>query len=155
MEQMKAKYSINMDFFNITSKILESWVWKCILKNRHQFRKGLCWKVGNGTKIHFCLDNWFANDNLATLLAIPNVFQIDTSFMVSQFISPAKEWDTLKLKELVDDVHLQLILATPIPPSSIPDSVCWGLLGTGDFTTKPATWAAHGIDPMTAPLLGV
>ena len=42
---------------------------------------------------------------------------------------------------------MQLILATLIPSSPIPDSVCWGLSGTGDFTTKSASWAAHDIDP--------
>ena len=65
--------------------------------------------------------------------------------MVSHFITEAKEWDVLKLTELLDDASLQLILATPIPSSHIPDSVCWGLSGNGDFSTKTATWAAHGL----------
>jgi len=58
------------------------------------------------------------------MLAITDIFLIDTSLMVSQFITEAKEWDVMKLKVLIDDVHLQLILATPIPSSTIPDSVC-------------------------------
>ena len=71
--------------------------------------------------------------------------------MVSHFIIDTKEWDVMKLKELVDDVHLQLILATPIPSHPIPDSDCWGLLGNGDFSTKTATWAAHGLDIKSSP----
>ena len=59
--------------------------------------------------------------------------------MVSHFITDAKEWDIMKLKELVDDVNLQLILATPIPCNPIPDSVCWGLSGNGDFSIKTTT----------------
>ena len=43
----------------------------------------------------------------------------------------------------MDDVHLQLILATPIPYHTIPGSICWGLLRNGNFSTKTATWAAH------------
>jgi len=71
--------------------------------------------------------------------------------MVSQFITDAKEWDVMKLKELVDDVHLQLILARPIPSNPIPDSVCWGLSENEDFSTKTATWAAHGLDIKNSP----
>ena len=51
----------------------------------------------------------------------------------------------------MDDATLQLILATPIPSNSIPDSVCWGLSGNGDFSTKTATWAAHGLDIKSSP----
>ena len=76
-----------------------------VLRKRHQFRKGIRWKVGDGTRIHFWLDNWCANDDLVTLLAISDISQINTSLMVSQFITDAKAWDVMKLKELVDDVH--------------------------------------------------
>jgi len=57
----------------------------------------------------------------------------------------------MKLRELVDDVNLQLILATSIPSNPIPDSVCWRLSGNGDFTTKTVTWAAHGLDIKSSP----
>jgi len=64
---MKAKYSINEFFFEVAGAKGDSWAWKCILRNRHQFRKGIRWKVGDGTDIHFWLDNWCANENLITL----------------------------------------------------------------------------------------
>ena len=121
---MKAKYSINERFFDVDCAKYDSWAWKCILRNRHQFRKGIRWKVDDGTRICFWLDNWCANDNLVSLLPISDISQLDTSLMVSHFITDAKEWDIMKLKELVDDVTLQLILATPILSSPISDSVC-------------------------------
>ena len=85
------------------------------------------------------------------MLAITDISLIDTSVMVSQFITDAKDWDIMKLKVLVDDVHLQLILATSIPSNTIHDFVCWGLLGNGDFSTKTATWAAHELDIRNSP----
>jgi len=148
---MKAKYSINERFFGLDGAKYDSWVWNCILRNRHQFQKGIRWKVGDGTKIHYWLDNWCANDNLVTLLAISDISQIDTSLMVSQFITDANEWDVMKLKELVDDDHLQLILVTPISSNTISDSICWGLSRNGDFSTKVATWAAHDLDIKNSP----
>jgi len=67
------------------------------------------------------------------------------------FHTDAKEWDVTKLKELLDDDHLQLILATPISSHPMSDSVCWGFLGNGDFSAKTATWAAHGLDIKNSP----
>ena len=70
VEQMCAKYPINENFFGAERKHSDSWAWKCILKNRHLFRKSIRWKVGSGTNINFWLDNWCANDSLVSMLGI-------------------------------------------------------------------------------------
>ena len=77
---------------------------------------------------------------------------IDKSLKVSQFITSNKDWDIARLTSLVDPVHLQLILATPIPTHSFPDSICWGLSGNGESSTKTATWAACGLNPVNPPV---
>jgi len=82
VEQMKVKYSIAEDFFIIKSRYSDSWVWKCLLRNCNQFRKGVRWKVGDGTKIHFWEDNWCANDNLVNLSEITDGSLIDPSLLV-------------------------------------------------------------------------
>ena len=69
---------------------------------------------------------------------------IPPSLKVSQFITESKEWDIARLSLLVDSIHLQLILATPIPANSIPDSVCWGLSGNGQFSSNTTTWRPMG-----------
>ena len=51
--QMRGKYSINENFFSTEPRKTDSWAWKCILKNRQQFRSGIRWKVGNGLSINF------------------------------------------------------------------------------------------------------
>jgi len=61
----------------------------------------------------------------------------------------------MKLKVLVDDVHLQLILVTPIPSNPILDFVCGSLSGNCDFYTKTATWPTHGLDIKNSLSLGV
>ena len=53
---------------------------------------------------------------------------------------------------LVDSVHLQLILATPLPTNSFRDWVCSGLSGNDEFSTKTATWAAHRLDLIHKPV---
>lgn len=63
-------------------KRIDSQFWKCILNNRHQFRKGIRWKVGNSQNINFWFDNWCANDSLANLLGLLDYSFINTSFSV-------------------------------------------------------------------------
>ena len=104
------------------------------------------WKIGDGTNINFWLDNWCHNHCLADLTSVPDISSLDTSPKVSHFILPSKAWDILRLQQLVSHTSLQVILAIPIPYNPIPDSIYWGLFGSGDFFTKYATWAAHGLD---------
>ena len=146
VDQMQVKHQLDEFFFAIKPKKMDFWVWKCLLKIRQQFRKIVWWKVGNGLNINFWLDNWCANDSLANLLQVTDHSLIDTFLKISHFISITKEWDIVKLNSVVDLVHLQLIIATPLPTNPFPDSVCWGLSGNGNFFTKTATWAAHGLD---------
>jgi len=59
----------------------------------------------------------------------------------------------MKLKLLVDDVPLQIILAAYIPSNPISNSICWELLENGDFSTKIVTspWIGY----YKFPLMGV
>jgi len=97
VEQIQGKYLIDANFFSIKPKKLDSWAWKCILKNPLQFRKRIQWKVGNGISINFWLDNYYANDSLANMLNITNNSLIDTSLKVSHFFTGNKEWDVARL----------------------------------------------------------
>ena len=96
--------------------------------------------------INFWLDNWYANTSLASILEVTNIFTIDTSLLISNFISDTNEWDIMKLRLLVNEDPLQLILAILIPSNPILDSICWGFLGNGNFPTQSTTWATHRFD---------
>jgi len=99
--------------------------------------------VGDGTNIKFWSDSWCDNRSLADLMSITDDAHIDLYLTVAQFIPPSKECDLVKLQGLVMNSCIQVILATPIPSNSIPDSICWGLSGSGEFTTKSTIWAGH------------
>jgi len=137
---------------NTNPKNMDSWVWKCILKNRQQFEKGVRWEVGNGININFWLDNGCVSDSLANLLKVTNRSLINTSLNVSHFITRDKQWDIARLESLVDPAHLHLILTIPIPVNAFHDSVCWGLLENGEFFTKSVTWVAYEINLVHAPV---
>jgi len=76
---------------------------------------------------------------------------IDTTLKVSHFITSARKWDVTKLKSLVSDPLLQLILATPIPYNDIPNFICWGLSVNCNFSTKSATWLAPELNLTNSP----
>jgi len=69
-----------------------------------------------------------------------------------RFINTTKikhEWDIVRLNSLVDPVHLQLILAAPIPANSFfYSTVCWSLSGNGEFSIKTATKGTDGLNPV-------
>jgi len=50
---MQAKYQIDANFFALKAKKNDSWIRKCILNNRQQFRKAIRWKLGNEANINF------------------------------------------------------------------------------------------------------
>jgi len=143
---MLAKYPVNGNFFSALPRKPDSWMWKCILRDHHRFRKGIRWKVGDGTNIKFWSDSWCNNRSLADRMRIADDAHLDLSLTVAHFILPTKEWDIVKLKGLVTNSYIQAILATQIPSNSIPDSICWGLSRSGEFTTKSTTWPAHGLE---------
>jgi len=35
------------------------------------------------------------------------------------------------------------MLEVPIPCTQMADTFCWGLFGSGEFSTRSATWKAH------------
>ena len=84
---MIAKYPLNESFFIAKPKQSNSWAWKCILKNRDQFRKGLHRKVGDGTNINFWLDNWCDNENIVTMCGITDTSLLDMSLKISDMIT--------------------------------------------------------------------
>ena len=62
---------------------------------------------------------------------------------MNEFITPEKVWDTAKLSQVLPQHLVKHVLAVPIPMTNMEDSFCWGFTGSGDFTTKSATWRAH------------
>lgn len=58
---LKAKYFLNQDFFQVTQKNKDSWLWKSWLGAKTVANKGLRWTVGNGKSINIWTDRWIPN----------------------------------------------------------------------------------------------
>ena len=143
VQQMRAKYGTPDQYFTSRAKQLDSWVWKCLLRLRPFITHGIRWKVGNGRTINFWTDNWCSEDTLASTLDLDPANLPAADIKVSEFITPEKQWDTSKLRNCLRNDLIQCILSIPLPYTEVVDSFCWGYTGSGDFSTKSATWKAH------------
>jgi len=104
----------------------------------------MVWKVGTGDAISFWFDNWIGDQSLAQLLDIEDISLFDPNTKVSEFIQNA-QWDMHKLNHTVHNHHvIQQVLGIALPIIDTRDSFCWGHSGSGEFSTKVATWLAHG-----------
>ena len=141
---MRTKYLRQQDFFLIPRKQGDSVVWKSILNCRNLLRQGLMWTIGDGKDILFWQDNWIENRSILEILAVDDPDSLDLNTTVSHFIEN-KQWNVSKLHSYLRNPALvQKILGLPIPLTDIKDSFCWGLSTSGAFTTKTASWLAHG-----------
>lgn len=148
VQQMRAKYTSPAQFFGTKIRQTDSCAWKCILRCRNTLKKGIRWRVGDGKQISFWYDNWCANDCLANLLPSG---QFDTNIKVYSFITTDRTWDVPKLQSILPNDLVQIVRGTPIPSHSTEDTICWGLTSSGDFSTKSATWLAHGFSKDLSP----
>ena len=151
VQQMRAKYGAPDSFFVTRPRAKDSWVWKCLLRIRPFFQQGIRWKVGNGQSINFWTDNWCAEENLVSLLRKDPASIPDLDIKVSAFITVEKKWDVAKLSQYVPSTIIQSIQSIPLPITTVADSFCWGYSGSGEFSTKTATWRAHDNIPRNQP----
>jgi len=143
VQQMRAKYGSPEQFFELRVKPTDSWVWKSILRIRSFIKQGIRWTVGNGCSIKFWTDTWCGDDSLVSKLGLDPGNIPNADLRVSDFITPGKQWDISKLQNYLPLNIIQSILSIPVPYTAVSDSFCWGFTGSGDFTTKSATWKAH------------
>ena len=101
VQQIRAKYGAPEQFFTARPKPTDSWAWKCLLRLRPFIQSGIRWKVGNGRSIKFWTDNWCAEESLVTMLQLDPVSLSDPNLLVQDFITPDKQWDLPKLRQLL------------------------------------------------------
>jgi len=100
--------------------------------------------VGTGDEISFWFGNWISEYNLIQLLEIEDASSLDPNVRVSEFICNG-QWNLEKLRLMIQNpIVRQQILGIALPIIETDDSFCWGPNGSGEFTTKSATWLAHG-----------
>ena len=123
---------------------MDSRVWRNILRSRSLISQGIRWKVGDGTNIRFWWDNWVDDTNLVNLLDIDPSTPSSPNLKVCAVITRDHCWDVNTNRSLVRQENIvQKIIGIPLPFSEMADSFRWAPTGSGEFSTKTATWMAH------------
>lgn len=85
---MTSKYLKNSrNFWNVLSSILDSPIWKRMLKLRSDLSRHIRYALGKGNKIDFWMDPWYFEGRLVDLLGYQQMTDIGfSSATVSRFI---------------------------------------------------------------------
>lgn len=135
VQLIKAKNLHDESFFNYSPKPHNCPIWRNILKQRPSLRKGIRWKIGDGTHILFWLHNWGSSDSLLNMLLL-SLDQVNISLCLSHFILPTRHWDLKKLSNLFTEHILKIIKGIRLPKHPIPDEPIWGPSSLGELAIK-------------------
>jgi hypothetical protein len=132
---LKAKYFPDTSILDAILVRGMSYSWRSILKGLELVKKGMIWRVGDGSNINIWSDNWLPRDDAMRPIT-PRRQCVLTK--VSKLINPiAMSWDEEILREKFFDMDVQAILAIPIR-EDFNDFVAWQFDSKGDFSVKSA-----------------
>ncbi|XP_041009289.1 uncharacterized mitochondrial protein AtMg00310-like [Juglans microcarpa x Juglans regia] len=112
-----------------------SFAWKGIQAGLTLLRKGIVWRIGNGTKVNIWKDRWITGFQLGKVLSTR-----DADYWcekVSDLIDPQqKKWKESLLLELFSHQEIEAIKAIPISLGGRDDVRIWPWTNNGLFTVK-------------------
>ncbi|XP_073137282.1 uncharacterized protein [Henckelia pumila] len=113
------KYS---DVLGVTLGANPSYVWHCLLWSPDIVKKGICWRVGNGSKISAKYELW--------ILGIPSYKNRhntipDDKMMVADFINTTGTWNESKLRQYFHNIEAEAICAISLNRKGFVDVRCW------------------------------
>ncbi|KAH1131818.1 hypothetical protein J1N35_003196 [Gossypium stocksii] len=133
---LKAKYFPNRDFLNSRLGNNSSYTWKSIWASKGILEKGICWKVGRGTKISVFNDVWILgvkNLILASLVNEPSDYRVAKLIDANN-----RNWK----KELIDATFreeiAEKIYRIPLAREAHDDVLVWSVELSGEFTVRSA-----------------
>ena len=127
-----------------------SFAWKSILKGRDVIRKGLHWRVGNGSEIRIYQDRWLPDPYLSQVLSSPEFLGMDAR--VSVLLDGVNRcW----LPEVIDNLFLpheaKMIKSIPISLVDCDDKIFWPLTANGEYSVKTGYKLLSNLDASDNP----
>lgn len=141
---LKARYFSTSNIFNAPQPRKGSYVWKSLLQGRDLLKKGMRFVIGDGSMINAWIDPW-----LPTHPPRPPRAKVGISgdCMVKDWIlESGKGWDETKIKDLVDEVDVPMIMSIKLCPQATHDVLGWHYTKEGLYTVKSAYWLANQLN---------
>jgi hypothetical protein len=131
---LRAKYFPSGDILNAELKKGSSYTWQSIWAGLQTLKKGIIWRVGDGSDINIWDDPWISSSPSRKILT-PRGNTVYTK--VSDLIDPETRcWDEDLIRSLFYDVDVKRILKIPLAVGMM--EVSWNFTKTGIFTVRSA-----------------
>lgn len=142
---LRAKYLRRHDLWNAKKPSNASGVWSSILASRSLLRKGVRWRIGQGSAVSFWDDVWVGPEPLSRVVGVPPA-PIPASASVSDLVADGS-WNIALLSVVLPAGLVDEIRAIPIPlDAQVDDELFWGASTTGSFTVRSAYDILRDVD---------
>uniref|UniRef100_A0A803PAT0 Reverse transcriptase domain-containing protein n=1 Tax=Cannabis sativa TaxID=3483 RepID=A0A803PAT0_CANSA len=132
-QTLKARYFPNSSVLEADPGFNPSYSWRSLLWGCDLMKRGLIWKVGDGSNIHTIQDHWIPGLRYKFYASPP-----PPDSTLSYFLSPSGGWDLDRLNQHFDSSTVTNILHVPISGASGFDKLIWGQESSGILSVKSA-----------------
>jgi len=133
---MKAKYYPNGDLLDTAFPLQSSPAWKAIMHGLDLLKKGVIWRVADGTKIKIWRHHWLPRAWSLSTIGSKRPCRLK---WVSQLIRDgSREWNKEILERFFHRNDIDEILKIKLPGGNYEDAVAWHYEKTGCFSVRSA-----------------
>ena len=112
-----------------------SFAWQSLLKARHVIKKGMMWRVGDGSQIRVFHDNWIPG-SFPTKAVSRTPRGEDDSTVSSLIDQTVKEWNGHLIDLKLAPLMAQKIKAIPLSTAMMGDCLVWPRTRDGNYLVK-------------------
>jgi ribonuclease HI len=133
---LKARYYPSGDLLDTAFIQNQSQSWQGVLYGLELLKKGIIWRIGNGTKVRIFRDNWIPR---CDALKVQGKRGNSRRRWVSELISPeTRTWDEAAVQACCFPIDADAILNIKLPARACDDFVAWSAESNGLFSVRSA-----------------
>nr|XP_051228987.1 uncharacterized protein LOC127346758 [Lolium perenne] len=132
---LKAKYYPSGQLIDTAFSKSVSPCWQGISYGLELLKKGIIWRIGDGTNIRIWRDNWIPRGNHKVIGKASNQRLKWVSDLINQ---TTKTWDEPTIRSLFFPPDAEEILKINLPSSNARDTIAWAHESNGIFTVRSA-----------------
>jgi hypothetical protein len=132
---LKAKYYPNHDVMQAQAGYNPSYTWRSIHQALKTLKKGSCWNIGKGDKVHIWRDNWIPQQNGYKILTPKGnqTISLVSELMINQHTAA---WNIPLIDSIFMPSEGELIKQIPITQNTMKDKLMWPYTKDGCYDVK-------------------
>lgn len=139
----RSKYFPRGDFLNAELGCNPSFIWRSIWCAQTVLRRGIRWKIGDGTKVNVWTENWLRDaDNMK--VQTPMILDMNNLTVHDLLIPGAREWDVELINDLFITRDVEEITSIPLCHGLSCDQRIWHFSNKGMYSVKSGYKVAMG-----------